>query len=159
MEKTTLCYICKDGKVLLLYRNKKQQDLNQGKWIGIGGHFLEGESEEECLLREVYEETELILTSYKLMGKLNFYIDEIEEICFLYKAYDFKGKEKECNEGTLVWMEEQKIFNLPLWEGDPLFLKKLLNEEDYFEMSLVYKQDRLMEWRIEDDLSQPNSNC
>ncbi|MDE5714811.1 MAG: 8-oxo-dGTP diphosphatase [Anaeroplasmataceae bacterium] len=159
MKNTTLCYICKDKKILMLYRNKKKIDVNKGKWIGVGGHFLEGETAEECLLREVYEETGLMLTQYRLMGKLNFFIDDIEEVCFLYKAYDFTGEIIDCDEGILEWIDESKILELPLWEGDYLFLNRLLHEDDYFEMTLIYKKDKMIEWRIENDISEINSNC
>lgn len=159
MKNTTLCYICKDKKILMLYRNKKKIDVNKGKWIGVGGHFLEGETAEECLLREVYEETGLMLTQYRLMGKLIFFIDDIEEVCFLYKAYDFTGEIIDCDEGILEWIDESKILELPLWEGDYLFLNRLLHEDDYFEMKLIYKKDKLIEWRIENDISEINSNC
>lgn len=148
LKYTTLCYIEKDGKYLMLYRNKKKKDINQGKWIGVGGHREENESIEECLLREVYEETGLKLLSYQLCGKLHFYIDDLYEISYLYTSNYFEGEIIDCEEGSLEWISKDKILQLKLWEGDYLFLEKLLNQDDYFELKLVYKEDRLIEWRF-----------
>lgn len=132
----------------MLYRNKKKKDINQGKWIGVGGHQEEDESIEECLLREVYEETGLKLLSYQLCGKLHFYIDDLYEICYLYTSSCFEGDLIDCDEGRLEWISKDQILQLNLWEGDPLFLKKLLNQDEYFEMELIYKQDQFIEWRF-----------
>ena len=148
LKYTTLCYIEKDEKYLMLYRNKKKKDINQGKWIGVGGHREENESIEECLLREVYEETGLKLLSYQLCGKLHFYIDDLYEICYLYTSNYFEGKIMDCDEGSLEWISKDKILQLKLWEGDYLFLEKMLNQDDYFELKLVYKEDCLIEWRF-----------
>ena len=148
LKNTTLCYIEHDGKYLMLYRNKKKKDINQGKWIGVGGHQEENESIEECLLREVYEETGLKLLSYQLCGKLHFYIDDLYEICYLYTSSCFEGDLIDCDEGRLEWISKDQILQLNLWEGDPLFLKKLLNQDEYFEMELIYKQDQFIEWRF-----------
>lgn len=145
---TTLCYIEKEDKYLMLYRNKKKNDLNQGKWIGVGGHKEDHESIEECLLREVYEETGLRLLQYELCGKLHFYIDDFYEICYLYKSTDFIGNLIECDEGKLEWIPKNMILDLALWEGDYLFLNKLLHNEGFFEMKLVYKKDLLKEWSL-----------
>ena len=148
LKNTTLCYIEHDGKYLMLYRNKKKKDINQGKWIGVGGHQEEDESIEECLLREVYEETGLKLLSYQLCGKLHFYIDDLYEICYLYTSSCFEGDLIDCDEGRLEWISKDQLLQLNLWEGDPLFLKKLLNQDEYFEMELIYKQDQFIEWRF-----------
>lgn len=148
LKYTTLCYIENENNYLMLYRNKKKIDINKGKWIGVGGHFLNNETKEECLIREVKEETGLDLIEYRLCGKLHFYIDDLFEICYLYKASKFKGDIISCDEGDLKWIPKNEILDLNLWEGDYLFLEKLLNDEDYFEMKLVYINDKLMEYEV-----------
>ena len=146
MKNTTLVYIEEDGKYLMLLRNKKKKDANQGKWIGIGGHFEEGESPEDCMLREVYEETNLRLKEYKYRAIITFVSDQYEtEYMHLFTATSYEGKQKECPEGELHWIEKEKIFSLNLWEGDRAFLKLLMAERGFFTMKLVYEGDRLIE--------------
>ena len=146
---TTLCYIEKDGKYLMLHRVKKENDLNKDKWIGIGGHFLEGESPEECLLREVKEETGLTLEKWKFRGIVTFVQlttdtdNMIFEYMMLYTATDFTGIIKNCDEGDLVWVEKEKVAELPIWEGDKIFLRLLLEDSDFFSLKLVYEGDKL----------------
>lgn len=148
MLKTTLCYIEKDGKYLMLYRNKKKNDINEGKWIGIGGKFEKGETPDQCLTREAFEETGLILTDWKYRGLVHFIPDKGEaEDMYLYTADGFIGELTDCNEGELKWIEKEKIFDLSLWEGDRAFLKKLLNDESGFEMTLRYEGDKLVEMK------------
>ena len=145
MELTTLCYIEKDGKYLMLNRNKKEQDLNKGKFIGIGGHIEFGEAPEECIKREVLEETGLTLKSLSLRGLLTFVIDDIMEYAFLYTSQDFSGDLREdCCEGDLLWIDKTKMLDLPLWEGDKIFLKRLEEDNTYFSLKLVYKNDKLV---------------
>lgn len=147
---TTLCYIEKDEQYLMMHRVSKQNDLNQGKWIGVGGHFIEGESPEECLLREVKEETGLTLTAYKLRGIITFVSDEWGcEYMHLYTADAFEGtlgaKEMEaCSEGILKWVPKEEIFDLNLWEGDKIFLKLLLENQGMFSLKLEYEGDTLV---------------
>lgn len=149
MINTTLCYIKKDNKYLMLHRIKKQNDINKDKWIGIGGKFEENESPDECLLREVYEETGLTLTNYKLRGIITFVSNEYEgEYMYLYTADDFTGTIKDCNEGFLEWISKEKLLSLPTWEGDRLFLNKILNDEDFFMLKLVYEGDKLVEYKF-----------
>ena len=143
MIKTTLCYIEKDGKYLMLHRTKKKNDINEGKWIGVGGKFEPGESAEECLKREVLEETGLTLTSYEYRGLIHFISDNAEdEDMYLYTADGFTGEMQTCSEGELAWIDKEEIFNLNLWEGDKVFLKKLINGESGFEISLYYEGDK-----------------
>lgn len=144
MVKTTLCYIEKDDCYLMLFRNKKEIDFNKGKWIGVGGKFELNETADECLIREVFEETNLQLIDYKLRGEIIFYIDDFVEICYVYTASNFTGVLKDCDEGLLKWIPKNEVLNLPLWEADPLFLKKLMNDEPFFKMKLVYKNDILI---------------
>ena len=148
---TTLCYIEQDDKYLMLHRTAKQNDINEGKWIGVGGHFKEGESPEECLLREVKEETGLVLTSYRLRGVITFLQEGWGyEYMFLYTADGFEGTldetaMKNCNEGTLAWIPKSEIMKLNLWEGDRIFLKLLLEDKGMFSMKLTYRGDELVD--------------
>ena len=150
MSNTTLCYIEKDGQYLMLLRNKKKVDLNKGKWIGVGGKFEMGESPEECLLREVYEETGLTLLDYRLRGIITFVSDEWgTEYMFLYTASSFEGELAECNEGELRWIPKDEIMDLNLWEGDREFLKLLAEDAPFFSMKLQYQGDNLMDVTVQ----------
>lgn len=144
---TTLCYIEKDNKYLMLHRVKKENDLNKDKWIGVGGHFELGESPEECLLREVKEETGLTLTSWKFRGIVTFLSNEWEEAEYmcLYTADGFEGELIPCNEGTLEWVEKAKVTELPIWEGDKIFLQLLKENREFFSLKLRYEGDKLVE--------------
>lgn len=143
---TTLCYIEKDNQYLMLHRVKKENDINKDKWIGVGGHFEADESPEECLQREVKEETGLTLTSYKLRGVITFISNEWQtEYMFLYTADEYTGELLECNEGVLEWVDKSKLSELPLWEGDKIFLKLLDTTEDIFSLKLRYEGEKLVE--------------
>ena len=146
MINTTLCYIECDEKYLMLYRNKKKNDLNEGKWIGIGGKIEPGETPEECMLREIYEETGIHLPSSKFHGIIHFRSDKEDEEMYLYSASlnDFPLL-KECSEGELAWIPKSQIMSLSLWEGDRMFLKKLVDGEEHIEMLLRYQGDSLIE--------------
>ena len=143
---TTLCYIEKDGSYLMLHRVKKQVDVNKDKWIGIGGHFEEGESPEECLLREVKEETGLTLTGFSFRGIVTFSAVgwQTEYMC-LYTADRFEGTLADCDEGTLEWVRKENLMSLNLWEGDKIFFKLLLEDAPFFSLKLSYDGDRLTE--------------
>ena len=145
-ELTTLCYIEQNGKYLMLHRNKKENDVNKEKWIGVGGHFELGESPEECLLREVKEETGLTLTSYRFRGVITFqYGDTLCEYMCLYTADGFQGEIISCSEGELSWVRKEEIPSLKLWEGDKIFLKLLAEEAPFFSLKLRYEGDCLKE--------------
>lgn len=146
---TTLCYIEKEDAYLMLHRISKKQDVNKGKWIGVGGHFETGESPEECLLREVKEETGLTLTDYRFRGIITFATDttETEYMC-LYTAKGFKGELTECDEGKLQWIKKADLFGLNLWEGDRIFLKLLMEDAPFFSLKLTYNGDRLVEVKL-----------
>ena len=190
MKMTTLCYIEKEGKYLMLHRVKKHHDINAGKWIGVGGHVENGETPEECLLREVREETGLGLTAYRLRGLVTFLSDVCEpELMCVFTADAFDGElierdegelawvEKsqtavpisssdavdkrqaaasdtklvECSEGTLHWVDKSKVLGLPTWEGDRVFLERLLSgDERFFSIKLRYEGDKLVEKKITD---------
>lgn len=143
---TTLCYIEKEDKYLMLYRNKKEHDQSHGKWLGVGGKFEAGESPEECLLREVREETGLTLTEYQFRGIITFLSDIYEgEYMFLYTASEYTGELiKDCEEGRLQWIPKTEVLELPAWEGDHLFLEKLIAGEKDIHMKLSYEGDRLV---------------
>ena len=146
MVNTTLCYITQGDKVLMLHRVKKKNDLNQDKWIGIGGKFEGNETPDECLLREAYEETGLTLTSWKCRGVVTFLSDRWEgEFMYLFTADGFTGELKICDEGDLQWVSREFINQLPLWEGDPIFLKLLWEDTPFFLLKLRYEGERLAE--------------
>lgn len=148
MKNTTLCYIEQEGKYLMLLRNKKKVDINKNKWIGIGGKFEEGESPEECLLREVKEETGLTLKEYQLRGIITFSSEGWgTEYMYLYTASAFSGTLEECVEGELHWIPKNEVMDLNLWEGDKLFLKLLAEDSPMFSMVLRYRGDELIESR------------
>lgn len=143
---TTLCYIQKERSYLMLHRTKKENDINQDKWIGIGGHFEEGESPEECLLREVKEETGLTLTEYQFRGIVTFQVvGGITEYMCLYTASGFTGQEVECDEGDLEWVPIDRMKDLNLWEGDYVFLNLLAEGAPFFSLKLVYEGEKLVE--------------
>lgn len=153
MKLTTLCYIEKDGKYLMLLRNKKKNDCNEGKWIGVGGKLFSFETPEECVKRETFEETGLKLKKAVFRGIVHFISDNWEnENMYLYTSNSFSGQLKECREGTLSWVKKDEIMNLNLWEGDKLFLEKLLNDAKVrpFEMTLSYEGDKLVFSKTED---------
>lgn len=144
MKFTTLCYIERDDAYLMLYRNAKKNDANEGKWIGVGGHFEEGESPEECLLREVKEETGFSLSEYRFRGIVTFVSDcwESEYMC-LYTAKVPEGEPKTCTEGSLRWVKQEEVPRLNLWEGDRVFLNLLQERKSFFSLKLEYEGERL----------------
>jgi len=145
MINTSLCYIENDGKYLMLHRIKKENDLNHDKWIGIGGKFEDKESPEDCVNREVFEETGLTLKFPKYRGIVTFVSDTYEtEWMHLFTATSFHGKIKECDEGQLEWIEKEKLFSLPIWEGDKIFLKLLDENVPFFSLKLCYEGDKLV---------------
>lgn len=144
---TTLCYIERDNQYLMLHRVKKERDVNKDKWIGVGGHFEPEETPEECLLREVKEETGLTLTSWKFCGIVTFIAaqwDTVEYMC-LYKADGFTGELTDCTEGDLEWVDKDKIYDLPVWEGDKIFFRLMEEREEFFSLKLCYDGDELVE--------------
>ena len=152
MKMTTLCYIEKEGKYLMLHRVKKHHDINAGKWIGVGGHVENGETPEECLLREVKEETGLTLTAYRLRGLVTFLSDVCEpELMCVFTADAFDGELIECDEGELAWVEKSDVLGLPTWEGDRVFLERLLSgDERFFSIKLRYEDHGLLNFDIND---------
>ena len=152
MRNTTLCYIEKDEKYLMLHRTKKENDLNHDKWVGVGGKFEDRETPEECVIRETLEETGLTLTSFEYKGIITFVSDKWEtEYMHLFVGKEFDGEIKECDEGVLEWVEKDKVTSLPLWEGDKLFLDLLVKDVPFFSMKLVYEGDTLVEAKLNNE--------
>ena len=146
MINTTLCYVTRGDEVLMLHRIKKKNDINKDKWIGIGGKFEGEESPDECLLREVREETGLELTDWRCRGVVTFLSDGCEgEFMYLFTADGFQGEPKECDEGDLQWVSREFLYNLPMWEGDKIFLDLLWQDAPFFLLKLRYEGDKLME--------------
>ncbi|BFL48293.1 NUDIX domain-containing protein [Lactonifactor longoviformis] len=146
MGLTTLCYIEKDECYLMLHRIMKKIDINKDKWIGVGGHFEEGESPEECLLREVKEETGLTLTSYSFRGLVTFLSDRWQpEYMCLYTADKYEGEMISCDEGILEWVPKEQLSKLNLWEGDRIFFRLLEENASFFSLKLRYEGDTLVE--------------
>ena len=145
MEKTVLCYIQHEDQFLMLYRNKKKRDFNKGKWIGVGGGIEKGETKEEALLREVKEETGLLLTKFEFRGTIIFKNNDFEEIMYLFKGLEYQGELIECDEGELHWINIKDIMSLNLWEGDRAFLPLLIETNQMIDMKLIYKNDELIE--------------
>lgn len=144
IRNTTLCYIRRGNQYLMLHRVKKEQDLNHDKWIGIGGKFEDKESPEECLLREVREETGLTLTSYQYRGIVTFVSDQWPtEYMHLFTADAFQGELILCDEGDLEWVDRDAVLNLPSWEGDRIFLRLLAENAPFFSLKLEYQGERL----------------
>lgn len=146
MKETTLCYIEKDEKYLMLHRTKKENDYNHDKWIGVGGKFEEGEGVTECLLREVKEETGLTLCKYTYRGIVYFESDKWQgEAMHLFTATEYEGELVECDEGELRWVPKNEVEKLNLWEGDKVFLRFLVEDKEFFRLKLRYEGDNLVE--------------
>ena len=154
VKNTTLCHIEKDGKYLMLHRVKKQNDLNQDKWIGIGGKFEDKESPEQCNRREAFEETGLTLGKCEYRGIVTFVSDKWEtEYMHIFTCKDFSGTLKECDEGVLEWVDKQEIYSLPLWQGDKIFLKLIEDPNTpFFSLRLEYQGETLITAILDDEV-------
>lgn len=147
MINTTLCYVTQGDQVLMLHRIKKKNDLNEGKWIGIGGKFLDGETPDECLRREAREETGLELLRWRCRGVITFLTEGKweGEYMYLFTADEFRGELTDCPEGTLRWVGRDFLDALPKWEGDQIFLDLIWQDAPFFLLKLRYDGDRLVE--------------
>lgn len=145
MKLSTLCYVKNDHKTLMLHRVKKENDIHEGKWVGLGGKVENGESPEECAIREVKEESGLLINAPVLKGVLTFpkFKNQEDWYVFLYVAYSFSGELSECDEGILKWIDDSALFELNLWEGDQIFLK-YLEKEGIFSGKFVYEEKKLI---------------
>ncbi len=147
-KETVLCYIIKDDKVLMLKKNEVLGDMNSSKWLGVGGHIENGEHPDDAILREVKEETGLTLSSYDILGTVKFFMNgKYSEKIYVYVGYDVKGEMIPCDEGTLEFVNKNELFNLPMWEGDKVFLKPLLANQK-FKCSLYYQDEKLIDSKI-----------
>ena len=146
MKNTTVCYLERGTQYLLLHRTKKENDENAGKWIGVGGKCEENESPEDCMRREVREETWLSVTQHRLRGVITFVSDAWEgQYMYLFTASKWHGALTDCDEGELAWVERTDMLHLPLWEGDRIFLALLAEERPFFSLKLVYQGDSLQQ--------------
>ena len=146
MKQTTLCYLERGDEYLMLHRTKKKNDENHDKWIGVGGKFEAGESPEDCMHREIVEETGLTVTDYRYRGIVTFVSDIYgTEYMHLFTVTDWTGEARECDEGELAWIKKQKLFDLTLWQGDRIFLRLLQENVPFFSLKLTYQGDELQE--------------
>ena len=147
MRNCSLCYIENDkGEYLMLHRVKKKNDVNHDKWIGVGGKFEDGESPEECVLRETLEETGLTLTDYRFRGIITFLSQGWEtEYIHLFTATGYTGTLLECDEGDLEWVPKSEVENLPIWEGDKIFFRLIADPDSpIFSLKMSYQGDELV---------------
>ena len=142
---TVLCYLKKDDQYLLLFRNKKANDMNEGKWMGVGGHIEQGETPDQAAIREVFEETGLHVHLLSSAGEVLFINDDYQEIMYVYEITDFFGELIDCNEGVLKWVPIKDLYIYSMWEGDKEFLPLLINHAPYFKMTLIYKNKDLVQ--------------
>ena len=150
MKNTSLCYIERGGSYLMLHRVKKLNDENHDKWIGIGGKFEEGEAPEDCVRREMWEETGLVPGQLSYRGIVTFVSDEWgTEYMHLFQCKKFTGEIKDCDEGTLEWIGKEELLSLPIWEGDRIFLHLLDSDCPFFSLKLCYSGERLLSARLD----------
>ena len=149
MNVSTLCYVKKDGRTLMLHRIKKPNDVHEGKYNGLGGKFFPGELPEECVIREVQEESGLLIKKPRLRGVMMFpaFKDNEDWLVFLFTANEFSGTLGECNEGRLEWVEDTKLRSLNLWEGDKLFLD-WMDQNKFFSAKFIYKNKQLVDHQV-----------
>ena len=144
MRNTSLCYIERGREYLMLHRVKKENDENRDKWIGVGGKFEEGESPDECMLREMREETGLTALSWRFRGIVTFVSDEWgTEYMHRFTCNEYTGSIKECSEGVLEWLDRDALMNMSIWEGDRIFLRLLDEDAPFFLLKLCYSGDAL----------------
>jgi len=148
---STLCYMEKDGEYLMLHRTKKKNDINKDKWLGIGGKFEDGESPEECIIREVKEETGLTLNTYKLRCIVTYVSTNWEtEYMYVFTSNDFTGDLIECNEGDLQWIPRNKVTELNTWEGDRIFVDKIQKDNRFFTVKFEYDGEKLIKYDLKE---------
>ncbi|MCA9459551.1 MAG: 8-oxo-dGTP diphosphatase [Nanoarchaeota archaeon] len=155
MKLATLCYVKKGNKTLMLHRIKKEQDMHEGKWNGLGGKFEQGESPHECAIREIKEECGLDVINLNLKAIITFpkFSKDEDWYVYIYIIDDFSGELiKNCSEGNLEWIDNDKLLNLNLWEGDKIFLP-LLDKHSFFSAKFTYKNKKLVAWKIEETIN------
>ncbi|MFH1195274.1 MAG: 8-oxo-dGTP diphosphatase [bacterium] len=152
MRKTilaTLCYVKKDGHTLMIYRNKKENDYHQGKWNGLGGKFEPGESPEDCVIREIREESGLQIRNPRMCGFINFPLfDTVNDwSVFLFTADDFDGELIDSPEGKLEWIPDKKLLELKLWDGDRIFIPWLFQDK-FFSAKFEYENGKMKKYWV-----------
>ena len=150
MKLATICYIKKDNKTLMLHRTKKENDMHEGKWVGGGGKLEKGESPEECAKREIFEETGLVVKELKLRGLLTFpsFNDDEDWYGYLYVVEKFSGELIDSPEGELKWIDDNKLFDLEMWNGDEIFMRWML-EKNMFSAKFVYDaEENLVDYSV-----------
>ena len=146
---STVCYIEKEGKYLMLHRTKKQNDINKEKWLGIGGKFEDKESPEACTIREVKEETGLTLNTYNLRCVVTYVSTNWEtEYMYVFTSTDFTGELIDCNEGDLQWIPKDEVIKLNTWEGDKIFVEKIQNDNTFFTIKFNYDGEKLIKYDL-----------
>lgn len=151
MFNTTLCYIEKDDSYLMMHRVKKKNDMNQDKWVGVGGKLEEGETPHECARREIFEEVGIEVTKLNYRGLVTFVSDIYgTEYMHLFTSDSYIGEIKDnCDEGNLEWVKKSEVRNLPIWEGDKIFFDLLDRKTQFFSLKLVYEGDKLASHTLE----------
>ncbi|MFZ5801576.1 MAG: NUDIX hydrolase [Candidatus Omnitrophota bacterium] len=146
---STLCYIRRHGKTLMLFRGKRRGDVHRGKWNGLGGKFRRGETPEACVMREVFEESGLRIKAPKLRGVMTFPSFQAGQdwIVFLFTTGRFSGRMRPCPEGELAWVPDRRLFRLPLWEGDRYFLA-WIRKPVFFSAKFVYRRGKLKSHQV-----------
>ena len=149
MKIGTLCYLQNNNSTLMLYRNKKENDIHENKWNGLGGKLESGESPEECIVREVNEESGYDINNPTLRGIMTFpKFDMVNDwIVFLYTCSEFSGNIIDSNEGELEWIKDENLLDLNLWEGDKIFMK-WINEKPFFSAKFIYKNRKLDDYSV-----------
>jgi 8-oxo-dGTP diphosphatase len=144
----TLCYVKRDGQTLMLHRNKKPNDIHEGKWNGLGGKFEAGESPEMCIRREVQEEAGLFIHNPRLHGLLIFVNFKGNDwYVFVFSATGFDGELIDSSEGKLEWIDDDKLLDLPLWPSDAVFLP-WLKKDEFFSARFLYDGDSMLEYEV-----------
>lgn len=149
MKLATLCYVRDRGKTLMIHRIKKENDMHQGKWNGLGGKLEPGETPEECAIREVYEESGLVVRNPVLKGLITFpaFSKEEDWYTFLFVITDFEGELIDSPEGVLQWIDDSELLNLNLWEGDRVFLT-WLERSGFFSAKFIYEDYEFIEYSV-----------
>ena len=146
----TICYIDNGKELLMLHRNKKPNDVHEGKWIGVGGKIERGETPQECAAREILEETGLKAKPV-LKGVITFpeFTPDLDCYTYVFKVTEFEGELIDCNEGTLEWVPYDEVLSKPTWEGDHTFVEWLLEDKPFFSAKFVYDGDKLLDTQVD----------
>lgn len=149
MKLATLCYVRRGGQTLMIHRVKKENDMHLGKWNGLGGKFEPGETPEECAIREVYEESGLVVHNPRLKGLLTFPGFALDEdwYAFVFVIEEFEGELVESQEGDLQWINQEELMGLNLWEGDRIFLN-WLDRPGFFSGKFIYQENNLVSYEV-----------